>query len=511
MATVGDILLNKHTYNLDDMTSSVIKTYSIPNTHHNNVFIKQKLKDVIEAHGLSTNDSMIFNEIQNGTFVREMKAIIDKHNWANLAHNSNTEYKIKHLGNNLSRRYYSEQDIVNYIINEIDLPVDEQTINPIKKQVARICNAYKIYNDRISTGLAYSIIDAMKQFLHNHNDVKIKPLRKYSFGDVIMQLIKDNHISHLADFRLDFIAENQRRFKRQQKDRYMSGTKDHPSYFTADEVKKLGRWAHYYALTNKSVKTKDLQDNVKTNTKDIVKNTTQQKAKENDQSKHQYHTIPLDSNVNIDKLYSKEDIENYLIKANNLLKTTSIEKRLGSKIDRLVRKAIASGSIKEYPYKSVNCYHRCYYTQNMLNYITNHIDLSTESRNITVTSTDNIDLKIDSIKDEKSNEDDMSISDVTTESSNVIPNNTIMNNSESIPQSEPWQTEDTSILIANPFSIDDQIKVLTKRFLLDQYKIDLQSWKADQEALKALDYRSEAYANLYMRLLHPEINYVTKK
>lgn len=76
---------------------------------------------------------------------------------------------------------------------------------------------------------------------------------------------------------------------------------------------------------------------------------------------------------------------------------------------------------------------------------------------------------------------------------------------------KPWQTNDTSILTANPFSTDDQIKVLLKRKLLEEYNIDTISWKADQEALSQLDYRSQAYANIYQRLLHPEINYVTRK
>lgn len=76
---------------------------------------------------------------------------------------------------------------------------------------------------------------------------------------------------------------------------------------------------------------------------------------------------------------------------------------------------------------------------------------------------------------------------------------------------KPWQTNDTSILTANPFSTDDQIKVLLKRKLLEEYNIDTVSWKADQEALSQLDYRSQAYANIYQRLLHPEINYVTRK
>lgn len=76
---------------------------------------------------------------------------------------------------------------------------------------------------------------------------------------------------------------------------------------------------------------------------------------------------------------------------------------------------------------------------------------------------------------------------------------------------KPWQTNDTSILTANPFSTDDQIKVLLKRKLLEEYNIDTISWKADQEALSQLDYRTQAYANIYQRLLHPEINYVTRR
>lgn len=496
MVTVGDILNNKHTYDLDNMTNNVIKTYDIPNTHHNNIFIKQKLKEVIATHGLSTSESMIFNKAQNGTFVREMKPIIDKHDWANLAHNSNTEYKIKHLGDNLSHRYYNKTDIVNYIVNEIDLPVDEQTINPIKKQVTRICNTYKIYNGRISTGLAYSIIDAIKQFLHNHNDVKIKPLRKYGFQDVLSQLVKENHIGYIADFRKELIAENQHRFKRQQKNRYMSGTKDHPSYFTADEAKKLQRWAHHYAATKKTVKAKDVPETITDNVQDSIQ-------------EYQYHTMPLDSNVNIDKLYSKKDIENHLIKANNLLRTASIEKRLESRIDRLVRKTIASGAVTEYPYKSTDRHHKCYYTQNMFDYIVKYIDLTTEAKKTAVTDTDAIKIKINSTMDEKTDENKMQTMPMSNTAAK--PSNDPMSDFESVSQPEPWQTEDTSVLIANPFSIDDQIKILTKRFLLDQYEIDLHSWKADQDALKALDYRSEAYANLYMRLLHPEINYVTKK
>lgn len=76
---------------------------------------------------------------------------------------------------------------------------------------------------------------------------------------------------------------------------------------------------------------------------------------------------------------------------------------------------------------------------------------------------------------------------------------------------KPWQTNDTSILTADPFSTDAQIKVLLKRKLLEEYNIDTISWKADQEALAQLDYRTQAYAIIYQRLLHPELNYVTRK
>lgn len=76
---------------------------------------------------------------------------------------------------------------------------------------------------------------------------------------------------------------------------------------------------------------------------------------------------------------------------------------------------------------------------------------------------------------------------------------------------KPWQTNDTSILTADPFSTDAQIKVLLKRKLLEEYNIDTMSWKADQEALSKLDYRTQAYAIIYQRLLHPEVNYVTRK
>ena len=76
---------------------------------------------------------------------------------------------------------------------------------------------------------------------------------------------------------------------------------------------------------------------------------------------------------------------------------------------------------------------------------------------------------------------------------------------------KPWQTNDTSILTADPFSTDAQIKVLLKRKLLEEYNIDTMSWKADQEALAQLDYRTQAYAIIYQRLLHPEVNYVTRK
>lgn len=76
---------------------------------------------------------------------------------------------------------------------------------------------------------------------------------------------------------------------------------------------------------------------------------------------------------------------------------------------------------------------------------------------------------------------------------------------------KPWQTNDTAILTADPFSTDAQIKVLLKRKLLEEYNIDTMSWKADQEALAQLDYRTQAYAIIYQRLLHPEVNYVTRK
>lgn len=76
---------------------------------------------------------------------------------------------------------------------------------------------------------------------------------------------------------------------------------------------------------------------------------------------------------------------------------------------------------------------------------------------------------------------------------------------------KPWQTNDTAILTADPFSTDAQIKVLLKRKLLEEYNIDTMSWKADQEALSQLDYRTQAYAIIYQRLLHPEVNYVTRK
>lgn len=76
---------------------------------------------------------------------------------------------------------------------------------------------------------------------------------------------------------------------------------------------------------------------------------------------------------------------------------------------------------------------------------------------------------------------------------------------------KPWQTNDTAILTADPFSADAQIKVLLKRKLLEEYNIDTMSWKADQEALAQLDYRTQAYAIIYQRLLHPEVNYVTRK
>lgn len=74
-----------------------------------------------------------------------------------------------------------------------------------------------------------------------------------------------------------------------------------------------------------------------------------------------------------------------------------------------------------------------------------------------------------------------------------------------------WQVDDTHILIADPFNYQDQLNVLLKRFLLDRYDLDVKSWKADQEALSSLDCHTQAYANIYQRLLHPEVSYVKAK
>jgi len=74
-----------------------------------------------------------------------------------------------------------------------------------------------------------------------------------------------------------------------------------------------------------------------------------------------------------------------------------------------------------------------------------------------------------------------------------------------------WQTEDKTVLADDPFSSSVQVNTLLKRFLFDKYEIDSESWKADQDALNALDKNSQAYANIKKRLMHPEYNYVTLK
>lgn len=407
MTTVADILLHKTNFNINNIVFDVLDTYHIPNTHRNIVTIKQRLQGIIQKHGLPFDDSVSFNAAQKSTFIREIKPIIDKFNWSNSSTNNVIEYRIKHLGENLSQPRYTLEDLTDYIFNELDLPHNQKTEYAISKQIARIMNAYNMKTATITTGMAYSVIDAIKPFLRDHTNVKIKSLVKYNFSSVFERLAKENHFGKTAMFRSALVEESNHRFAHMQKNRYKNGDPVHTSYFTSDELVKLQQWA-----------------------KDYKNNTV---VDDNPLKIIQADNINQDANIMVDD----ELLE--VVPADNTKQDECVED-----------------------------------------------DMEIKSEKISATTD-------------------------TTPDSFASPDVQQTASAEYIPNEPKWQTEDTSVLIANPFKIDDQIKILTKRFLLDQYKIDIQSWKADQEALKALDYRSEAYANLYMRLLHPEISYVTKR
>lgn len=460
-------------FELYDIIRKIITEEHIIDNYCNYSYLRHRLIDVINRHGLPLKESKPFYSIvQVNTFIREIKPDLITHSWIPNETQNSLQIKIFNLGNDLDKEQYTVKELVKYVIKHLNIAYEQHNIESITKQILRIDQKYQLSHLdnnilRWTCSQSYELIVALKPFLIDRNNTTIIEFKSHGYQNTIVRLNKKYQINDKVKFKTDLINYNVLKFSQIQKERYKYN--NHPVYFTDHEINTLDHWAKNW-----------------------------RKREQDDALPKQ----PINNNV-VHGNHCSREITNFIIKVNNLKNSKHNIKCIMNYIYSKVPKLNKNNQFKHSPYGN-KCTKKCiYYTDEVLDYFKQHcydILPTWEKNDEAIDVNDN--YRPDDTQ--KSELDDMSANEIGLSQMNDIQIQTKQVNNN-------WDKVDRSLLTVNPFSLNVQNEILLHRYLTDKYEIDTESWKADQDALNKLDYHTPAYDNIYKRLLHPEINYVKKR